>query len=520
MEEMTYQKVKNFIEKYGMIKEGSLIVAGVSGGADSVCLLHMLYRLTKEISFRLVVVHVDHGVRPDAAEDAAYVEGLCKERGIFFLLKKVDMNGYAKAHGMSCEEAGRALRYEAFAEAVKKQGQGFSDCRIAVAHNANDRAETMLFHLFRGSGVKGLCSIQPVRDSVIRPLLCLERSEIEDYLAKWRVDYCLDSTNEEDGYTRNRIRHHVLSYAEQEICSGAVFHMCGLADILSETERYLEGQAARLYEICVEEIFEKKQKAAVYSVSPEGTEGQAQRKDGPWCLSVQNAYLASEDSVIRDRVLLQCMERITPHRKDITARHMTALRELLEKEGSKELSLPCGVKAYKEYDRLFIYREEDWNGFPEKERVEADEVYAVRPPAELSVPGEGIYVFTLLERENVFSEKQQNIPQNRYTKWFDYDKITTTLLLRTRRQGDYLTIDDALHTKSVKQYMINEKIPRMQRDSMHILADGAHILWVPGYRISTRYRVDESTRRILQVRLRGGNHGGTSRSIIDRGRSE
>ena len=136
------------------------------------------------------------------------------------------------------------------------------------------------------------------------------------------------------------------------------------------------------------------------------------------------------------------------------------------------------------------------------------------------MPGEGIYVFTLLERENVFSEKQQNIPQNRYTKWFDYDKITTTLLLRTRRQGDYLTIDDALHTKSVKQYMINEKIPRMQRDSMHILADGAHILWVPGYRISTRYRVDESTRRILQVRLRGGNHGGTSRSIIDRGRSE
>ncbi|MDE7130464.1 MAG: tRNA lysidine(34) synthetase TilS, partial [Lachnospiraceae bacterium] len=114
-----------------------------------------------------------------------------------------------------------------------------------------------------------------------------------------------------------------------------------------------------------------------------------------------------------------------------------------------------------------------------------------------------------------FCKKQQNIPENRYTKWFDYDKITTSVLLRTRRQGDYLTIDTALHSKSVKQYMINEKIPKRQRDSMYVLADGAHVLWVPGYRISQGYKVDESTKRILQVQLRGGFHGGTNRSTIE-----
>ena len=112
----------------------------------------------------------------------------------------------------------------------------------------------------------------------------------------------------------------------------------------------------------------------------------------------------------------------------------------------------------------------------------------------------------------------RSIPENRYTKWFDYDKITTSLLLRTRQPGDYLTIDDALHTQSVKQYMINEKIPKAKRDDMYLLADGAHILWVPGHRVSRQYRVKKNTRRILEVRLRGGSHGGTDRGIVDGGR--
>ena len=132
------------------------------------------------------------------------------------------------------------------------------------------------------------------------------------------------------------------------------------------------------------------------------------------------------------------------------------------------------------------------------------------PPAQVCIPGQGTFTFTIMENDAVFREKQQNIPENRYTKWFDYDKITTSALLRTRRQGDYLTIDTALHTKSVKQYMINEKIPRAQRDRMYLLADGPHVLWIPGYRISQHYKVDESTKRILQVQLRGGFHGRTN----------
>ena len=499
MSDKTYNKVINFIEKHRMIEEDDLVAVGVSGGADSVCLLHLMWRLSKKLPYRLIVVHVDHSVRKESADDASYVERLCCEMEIPFFLKKADMSGYAKEYGLSPEEAGRRLRYEAYEEALKKYRQGEETCKIAVAHNANDRAETMLFHIFRGSGLKGLGSIRPVRDSVIRPLLCLEREEIERYLADQHLEYCIDSTNEGDEYTRNRIRHHILPYAEQEICFGAITHMGDLADILSETEDYLEKQTKLIYEAYVEEVFSDK---------PLKEKTAAEEK--PETLYVSCRLLFSEEPVMYKRVLLACMERLTPHRKDITGQHVADLAALMSKGGSKELSLPYGITAYKEYDRLILYRDTDEKICRTMKEKPADKAYAIKLPTEIFVPGEGSYIFTLLDNYNKFGEIQQNIPENRYTKWFDYDKITTALVLRTRLQGDYLTIDAGLHTKSVKQYMIDEKIPKLQRDNMYVLADGSHILWIPGYRISQYYKVDEGTKRIMQVQLRGGYHGGTN----------
>ena len=502
MVDITYTKVKRFVEKYHMIERNDLIAAGVSGGADSVCLLHMLWRMQAEAAFRLLVVHVDHGVRAESSEDAAYVEELCRKMKVPFYLRKVDMEGYAAHEGLSSEEAGRILRYRAFEEVLAEQRQGDECCKIAVAHNCNDRAETMLFHMFRGSGLRGLGSIRPVRESVIRPLLCLEREEIEGYLGRQDLRYCLDSTNEEDRYTRNKIRRHILPYAKREICSGAVAHMGELAEILTETERYLEKQTALLYGKYVKECRE------------ENTGNRATS------LCIEGEGLLTEDPVMYQRVLLTCMERLTPYRKDITGQHIANLVRLTESGGSKEIDLPYGIRAYKEYERLYLIQTMDpgrsaqvsaaagRTAVDPDSRVET--VYQVEPPAEIFVPGEGIFHFLLLEKMPKIPQKEQNIPENRYTKWFDYDKITTSLLLRTRQQGDYLTIDAAMHTKSVKEYMINEKIPKMQRDNMHLLADGAHVLWIPGYRISQRYKVEESTSRILQVRFRGGSDGGTN----------
>ncbi|MBO5474105.1 MAG: tRNA lysidine(34) synthetase TilS [Lachnospiraceae bacterium] len=502
MEDNTYTKVRRFIEKYHMIAEGDLVAAAVSGGADSVCLLHLLWRLKQEVPYRLVAVHVNHLMRPDASEDAAYVKELCGQMDLPYFLKEVDMCGYASGQKLSLEEAGRILRYQSFEEVLADQAGRNETGKVAVAHNADDRAETMLFHMFRGSGMRGLRSIQPVRGTVIRPVLCLEREEIEAYLKEHHLRYCVDSTNEEDTYTRNKIRHHILPYARQEICQGTVAHMSELADVLSETEAYLDEQTKRLYEACAE----------IYGgyTGPGGNDRQKTVSG----LKIRGSMLSVAHPVMVNRVLLYCLERLIPHRKDITRQHIADLAALMQKEGSKELFLPGGVKAYKEYDMLYLIKdaaraaEEN----PGKLQDSGGAVYEIVPPASVHIPSAGDFEFSLHGPESdlyrqIFCNKGQNIPENRYTKWFDYDKITTILSLRTRREGDYLTIDASLNTKSVKQYMINEKIPKIQRGSMYLLADGSHVMWIPGYRMSQYYKVDESTKRILQVSIRGGRNG-------------
>ncbi len=538
MKEKFYETVKKYMGAHGMAEPGDCIAAGVSGGADSVCMLHLLVRLQKDIPFRLAVVHVNHGMRAEAAEDAAFVKKLCAQWDIPFYLREVDMAGYAVSHRLSLEEAGRVLRYRAFQEVLLEISAG-DRSRIAVAHNADDRAETMLFHMFRGSGLKGLSSIRPVRESVIRPLLCVDRGQIETYLAAAGLGWREDASNGEDAYARNKIRHHILPYAQQEICGRAVSHMGELADILAQTEDYLARETERLYDICVREDTERKPggKSAV------GTAGEIGNLYGE--IKIELTKFCAEDVVMRKRILLRALERLTPYRKDITARHIAGLMELTEKEGSKEFSLPYGIRAVKEYDTLFLRRKEETEGDLGRQQAQeadrpgrqsaapsddlpeiciAESSLTPGTAVEYEVPGTGSFTFILWEAAflpgaSFFYRKEQNIPENRYTKWFDYDKITTSLFLRTRRQGDYLTIDDALHTQSVKQYMINEKIPKAKRDSMYLLADGAHILWVPGHRVSRQYRVEKNTRRILEVRLRGGNDGGTNRGIADRGGS-
>ena len=493
MTDMIYQKVKKYIIQHQMIMQGDFVAAGVSGGADSVCMLYLLKQLQKDIPYRLTAVHVNHQVREDADADASYVKKLCDKMEIPCYLKKVDMREYARQHKLSSEEAGRVLRYQAFKEVLYEQKESRHG-KIAVAHNANDRAETMLFHMFRGSGLAGVGSIRPVRDQIIRPVLCLTREETENYLKKRDITYCQDSTNEEDLYARNRIRHHILPYAEKEICAGAVPHMNDLADILMETEVYLSRETKRLFQMYADDTADPIQ----------------------W-LRIWGKGLLTQDPVMVKRVLLYALEQMTPHRKDITGQHIKDLLELIRKDGSKELSLPYGIKAYKEYETLFLQKEQTQT--PDRFSKEQDG-FVVKPPVEIFVPGAGSFSFILVDRnflskEHDFSQKEQNIPQNRYTKWFDYDKITTSLLLRKRQPGDYLTIDAAMHTKSVKQYMINEKIPKMRRDSMHLLADGSHVLWIPGYRISQKYKVEENTERILEVRLEGGSDGGTNRSVVE-----
>ena len=520
-----YNKVKNYIKRYQMISDSDIILTGVSGGADSVFLLVILAELTKELGFDLIVVHVHHGIRDDADKDAAYVEALCKELGLPFYLKKVDMSGYAKEMGLSPEEAGRRLRYQAFEEVLGEvskadmadiQSRGSKgSCKIAVAHNKNDKAETMLFNLFRGSGLRGLGSIRPVRDNIIRPLLCLERSEIEAYLEQRKTAFCIDSTNEDDTYTRNKIRRHILPFVEEQISKNATTHMSDAADVLAETEDFIRRQTLLAFERCLLRQPKKSVRNEKYAQYKKVSQYENDTNADVDKIMLDLNIFRQEEPFLQKMILLYCMEILTPHRKDITREHITALLDISTKNGTKELCLPYELTAYKEYDTLVIFKVpkkdskdiQDIKNIQNKLKSEEYLPLPISVPGEVTVKGLGTLEFKYLEKNDTFYKKDQIIPEKTYTKWFDCDKITRALVLRTREQGDYLTIDSDLRKKTVKEYMINEKIPKMQRESIYLLADGPHILWIPGYRISQYYKVDESTKRILQVRLKENDNG-------------
>lgn len=473
-------KVLDYIKKYRMIEENDTIVAGISGGADSVCLLFMLLKIREKLPFRLAVVHVNHGIRGEAGEDAAFVQKICGKYELPFYLTEVRLKEYAKENGLSEEEAGRTIRYRAFETALQKELalQGLSGNeeagKIAVAHNSNDRAETMLFHLFRGSGLTGMSGIKPVNGKIIRPLLCLTRSEIEVWLADQKLPYQTDSTNAWDIYTRNKIRHHILPYAEEEICKGAVSHMNRTADDLLEAEEFIKKQALSAKQKCV--FYEKKEENLI--------------------IKIDIALLFEQEEYLQRRILLSCLEDIAKGRKDITSTHIADIGKLFRGKGSGEIHLPYGITVYRKYNVGMMITKRKKGDEDPAAKGSAPCDYRILPPCSLSVPGLGNVEFTVFPYE-----KTENIPQKTYTKWFDYDRITGSIVFRVRKTGDYLTINKEMDRKALKDYFINEKIPKEERNSFYILAEDSHILWVPGYRISEYYKVSEDTRNILQVRV-------------------
>ncbi len=240
------------VAKTGLLKEKDCVVAAVSGGADSTCLLLILMELKNKIGFDFSVLHVEHGIRgEESRQDASFVEGLCEEHGIRFFLKEVNVPSARKIH-ISEEETARNLRRAAYAEAAGELYPG-KEVKVALAHNADDQAETVLMHLIRGTGIKGLGGMEEQKRMqsdgsglmIIRPLLGIERREIESYLQKKDQRYRTDATNEEDTYTRNCLRHHILPKL-RELNEQAVSHIGHTAEVVRKAEKELEGSAVKL----------------------------------------------------------------------------------------------------------------------------------------------------------------------------------------------------------------------------------------------------------------------------------
>lgn len=408
-----------------LFSPGQTVLCAVSGGADSVCMLHVLLALRKTLGVEVEAAHFHHGLRAQEADrDEAFVRSLCHSLGVPLRVGRADVRSAAAQSGESEEEAARRLRY-AFLT-------GFGLC-VATAHNADDNLETILLNLVRGTSLKGLCGIPPKRDGVVRPMLAVTRAEIEAYLAARGLFYLTDSTNLTDGALRNRLRHHVLPLlrAENPKLLAACTEMSGR---LSQDEAYLDAQA----------------NAALRAA---GTPG------GYDC-----RLLRTLPAPLRTRALRAALYQA--HVEKPTAKHIAALdRMLLRADGTECVCLPGGRRAVRCYQLLQLDPPPPVQGFAP---------VLLLPGCRYEIPE--LQCTVRCEAVNFF-EKSGNCPS---TFFVDYASIEKEggLLLRPRLPGDRISLPGG--TKSLKKLLIDRKIPANLRAGIPVLAAGAHVAAVPG----------------------------------------
>lgn len=451
-------KVNNFIADNNMINAGDRIVLGLSGGADSVCLLILLLDMGPRLGISpedIFAVHINHGIRgQEADEDEAFAKALCQEKGVSFICYHKDIAAYAKELNMSVEEAGRKYRYQCFEAVTKEQGCS----RIAVAHNKNDMAETVIFNMLRGSGLKGMAGMRPVRGKVIRPILDITRDEILEYLQEKGQGYRNDSTNDGVDYDRNKIRHIILP-AMMDINKGAVNHICHMALEAGNSYSYIHDMAMEDYN----------------GVSEEDDYGRAVTLD------VNELYKYSP--VLQEHLIHEAIGDVAGRKKDITRKHIMAVVGLLYQDTGKLVELPYGIRARRSYNNLIISDKPD--------SVE-DYSFKLEPGRSYDIPGRGRIKLQIMDYN-----QDVEISKKIYTKMLDYDKIKDTLYLRTPQDGDYIVIDAKGSTKKLTRIFIDNKVDRQIRGSWPVIACGHELLWTIGLRFSEAYKIDEGTKRVL-----------------------
>ena len=473
---------EEYMKRHKMAERGGKIVAGVSGGADSVCLLVLLRELSGRMGFSLRAVHVHHGLRKNADEDEMYVRDLCEKLGVPLTVFHLNVGEYAKQHGMGVEEAGHVLRLGCLEGVCRSfEGGQTGTCRIALAHHVEDCAETVLFHLCRGSRLSGARGILPVSGRIIRPLLSADRASIEAWLKEKKISWREDETNEDLSYSRNFIRHRILPALSENVNTETIRHIAAFAEEAEETERFLEEKTKEALTECLWE----NDAESLPSGDPD---------DSRAVLSVRS--LMALPLFMQKRVLYRFLITAAGRKKDIAAVHVDALLALCGNPESGRADLPGGLTAVCSAGRLRV-----------RKKRGAGEDFGGAPPADPKEdPGKaGLPAFPLSEkayevRTFPFSGNMAGVPRGEYTKWFDYDKIGMLPVFRTRLPGDRIILDAEGRSKKISRLMIDEHIPSEYRDRIVMPAAGDEILWLFGSRMNARFYVGETTKTILEIR--------------------
>ncbi|MCL0041226.1 tRNA lysidine(34) synthetase TilS [Dehalococcoidia bacterium] len=454
--------------RYGLLagsgRVGKLVV-GVSGGADSVCLLHVLYQLRDKLGLDLHVAHLNHQLRgAEADADAEYVSSLARRLGIAATIETRDVKAYQSATRSSLEEAAREVRYAFFAEVAQATGAG----AVAVGHTADDQAETLLMHLIRGTGLLGLRGMQPrsrwrlpdeeTQLTVIRPLLEISREDTEAYCAACELSPRLDSSNISSKYLRNRIR--------AELMPVLLEYTPGIRESLGRAARTVAADIAHLDE----EVARLWDSVAV---------------ERPDAVALDNQAFSVLPPALKRHLLRSALGRLLGDLRDIELVHIEDLLKVMERPAGKRLSLPGGLAFHGGYTESLITKSKD--------------APCPLPPLvgehKLVIPGE-----TMLSGWGVKAKVIENkvCPVDAgYKACLDFDLTGAELIVRSRRDGDRFHPLGMDNSKKLQDFMVDAKIPRAWRDRVPLVCAGERIIWVAGWRIDHRVRVTDSTRQVL-----------------------
>ncbi len=451
-------KVMTVIKEYKLIEENDRVVVGVSGGPDSMALLYILNDIKEELNFNIYVAHINHGIRKEEADaDEEFVKNTCLKYSLPFYSIKVNMDQYAVENKLTSEEAGRTIRYDFFNKILNDIGGG----KIAVAHNKNDQAETLLMRFFRGTGLEGLKGMAYKNMNIVRPLLNISREDIEKFCRDNNIPVRIDRTNLEPIYGRNRTRLEVIPYIIKNYNKGIV-------DTLNRTAKLMQMDSEFILEIVEEKfknlVVEESQNSIVLYIDK----------------------LKNEHYSIKSRIIRKSIEKINGSLKGIEEKHINNIITLIDEDiTGKSITITNNIVIKTSYGNLIIQKENKYNleyfkySFDIGDTINVNELDA-----------------TITSK--VVSIAEIDIKQsNRFIKFFDYDKIKGGLYIRNRKDGDRFTPLGMSGTKKLKDFFIDEKIPRDKRDSIPIIQDNERIIWVIGYRISEEHKISSSTTRVL-----------------------
>jgi tRNA(Ile)-lysidine synthase len=450
-------KVTNTVKKHSMLSGEERVLIALSGGPDSVCLIHVLNNLKDNFKLDLYAIYIDHGLRPDETDsEIEFCKNLCKSLDIPFIIKSINVKSYVQELKINIQEAARQLRYRTFEETAYE----INAHKIALGHTADDQAETVLMRLFRGSGTTGLSGIPPVRAAIIRPLIEIERKEIEQFLDDGKIDFIVDSSNLKKDYLRNKIRLSLIPLLKG-FNPDIIETLSKTAEIFRDEERFFTILVTKT----MMKLISRKTDTRI---------------------ELFLAPLEIMDKIIMRRVLRRAIDE-TIGLRGINFVHIEDIIELIKKgKPGDRLYLPRGIKVIKEYSTL---------------------TFTSEPPVCLNtytfeVPGEVI----LKEGKVVIKASLENdvddYGDGKSMAVFDGDKTGTFLIIRPREKGDVFYPSGFGKRKKLQDYFVDEKVPRDERDRIPLLVSGKDIVWVMGYRADERFKVTESTKKVLRLEVK------------------